>query len=1457
MHSQYAAERRHPSKRKISDNSVFKTWLEDHARVDDDGELSVSSAPSEGLSDAAAEISALIVTPREYQNELFERAKKKNTIVVLDTGSGKTLIAIMLLRYVLEQELEDRSRGCIRKTAFFVVDKVALCQQQYQVVHANLPFSVTKFYGEQQPMEQAPQHWNAQFEENMIIVCTAQILLDCLSHGFIKMKQINLLIFDEVHHAKKEHPYAAIMKRYYPRHDSEKPRVLGLTASPIDTGTLDMDSAVQRLESLMCSEIATVSDEVLEAGWVKREQKEKVRFYQPLRATQESYTELTRIIDEHARQIPQLNSSVHCAVKMGSALGPWCADRFWQVLLTNDAMKNMALQSAKNSETEFNYDRYESASSALESLRPLVDSHEFAALPTDDGAISSKLAVLRETLCSAFAENRATKCLVFVDEQYVAMILADYFGQPGTAPSGMAADFMVGLAKTSNLANMSQRQRMMKLNNFKYGDTNCLFATSVAEEGLDIPACDLVIRFDMCSSAIQYIQSRGRARKASSVYITMMEQDNNEHMKRLQNVMYDAQCLRRFCQNLPPDRQSGVYERIPEKELVVADTATLSSQNSMTVLARFVSTLAQGTDKNPTPEYVVSGTGTGFICWVILPDSAPFKSTSGSVEGSKIRARCAAAYEACERLIQLGSINENLQPTFKKQLPRMRNARLSLRSKKQKEYTMLLKPKMWTSLPAEIPTRLFQTFIEIHPGCAGVTTLALLTREKLPNIEPIGLFITTDLKVSAHLVAGGPVDVLPEQVQGLAAFTLRLFDDVFSKQFDAKNEEIPFFIAPTCTSSNGHEKGGVDWQRLEQMVLSTDEKLIADRGNLAHQQFVVDPHDGSRKFVLHEPEPTLRATDPTPADVPEHKSNAYLASDKSIMQYSCSTRGPHRQSIIFDTEQPVYRAMLLSLRRNFLDEKDVENFRQDQLCYITLQCLKLSPISADVARAALLLPSILYRLESALIVAEAVDLLGLSLPLQLALEAFTKTQINSDDEALDDEHDELGGQFNYERLEFLGDTFLKMATTIALYTRNPSANEFEHHVERMLLLCNKNLFNTALDLGIQAYIRSGSFDRRTWYPNLRLVRGKSAKTTVVQHLGDKTIADVCEAIIGAAYMTGVESGNMDEAVRAVTKVVNSANHDMSCFADYYAGFSAPGWHSSPGSASVRATVDRVAGLVGYRFRSPLLLRSVFTHPSYKAEEIPNYQTLEFLGDALLDMAVVDHLFRANPDAGPQWLTEHKMAVCGNQFLGWLCVGLGLQREILTADAAVPGQIRAYEERLAYLREADEAAAARDGRPPSKGYWTLATRPPKVLADVVEALLGAMFVDARYDYAVVRAFFERLVRPHLDDMDGYDALGAGHVVTQAAHALQGRYGCGRWRFCVSEVPCESRTGLPALTASDCVCALLVHGQVRWHAKAASAVEAKSKVAAMLLADLHGVGRDSYRAEMNCDCDSGRD
>ena len=67
---------------------------------------------------------AALNDPREYQLALFEKAKEENTIAVLETGSGKTLIAVLLIRHVLDKEVEDREKGLPHRTTFFMVSLI-------------------------------------------------------------------------------------------------------------------------------------------------------------------------------------------------------------------------------------------------------------------------------------------------------------------------------------------------------------------------------------------------------------------------------------------------------------------------------------------------------------------------------------------------------------------------------------------------------------------------------------------------------------------------------------------------------------------------------------------------------------------------------------------------------------------------------------------------------------------------------------------------------------------------------------------------------------------------------------------------------------------------------------------------------------------------------------------------------------------------------------------------------------------------------------------------------------------------------------------------------------------------------------------------------------------------------------------------------------------------------------
>jgi endoribonuclease Dicer len=501
----------------------------------------------------------------------------------------------------------------------------------------------------------------------------------------------------------------------------------------------------------------------------------------------------------------------------------------------------------------------------------------------------------------------------------------------------------------------------------------------------------------------------------------------------------------------------------------------------------------------------------------------------------------------------------------------------------------------------------------------------------------------------------------------------------------------------------------------------------------------------------------------------------------------------------------------------------------------------------------LLLPAILHRIEDYLIALEACALVGLDISPELALEAVTKDSDNTEDHGETQINFKKGMGQNYERLEFLGDCFLKMATSISLFVLQEKSDEFEFHVDRMVLVCNKNLFNTAVKLKLYEYIRSQSFNRAEWYPHgLTLLKGKGKGKTndLGDHtLGDKTIADVCEALIGAAFLEHNQPDSpwrpehWDNAVHAVTAFTSSEKHAVHCWNEYHAGYSKPEYQTASSTASQLDMAAKVETEHDYHFNHPRLLRSAFVHPSqpFGTERVPNYQRLEFLGDALLDMTSVSYLFYQHPDRDPQWLTEHKMAMVSNKFLGAVSVRLGFHRHLRHTHSILEKQIRDY---VADVQDAErEAEGAAD-------YWTSVKSPPKCLPDIVEAYVGALFIDSGFDFGQVQRFFDQHIKPYFVDMSIYDTFANDHPTIHLHNLLGTTMGCRDYRLLAREMP----TIDAAIGAGTrrCMAAVMVHDHIIADGTSSGSKYAKIKACVAALEKLDGLAPFEFRARFGCDC-----
>jgi endoribonuclease Dicer len=316
----------------------------------------------------------------------------------------------------------------------------------------------------------------------------------------------------------------------------------------------------------------------------------------------------------------------------------------------------------------------------------------------------------------------------------------------------------------------------------------------------------------------------------------------------------------------------------------------------------------------------------------------------------------------------------------------------------------------------------------------------------------------------------------------------------------------------------------------------------------------------------------------------------------------------------------------------------------------------------------------------------------------------------------------------------------------------------------------------------------------------------------------------------------------NEAVKAVKLFANSEDHVMEKWADYYAAYTKPKYQTTDATAAQTDLARMVEIKHPYHFKYPRLLRSAFVHPSqpFLWENVPNYQRLEFLGDSLLDMAFITHLFFKYPDRDPQWLTEHKTPMVSNKFLGAVCVKLGWHTHINQHTAMLSSQIRDY------VYEVEEAEREARG---AVDYWVSVSEPPKCLADVIEAFVAAIFVDAEFDFNVVQHFFDLHLKPFFVDMtlEAYENFASNHPTTRLSRLLGDNFGCNDWRMGAL----ETETLIPG-KGKAIAAMVLIHNKVHFHSLGQSGRYARVRASHAALEKLEGLPPFEFRSKYGCDC-----
>jgi len=492
---------------------------------------------------------------RDYQIELAAYGMKgMNYVACAPTGTGKTLIASM----IVANHLTNNPDGKV----LFLVNKVPLAEQQCCEVKNYIPNLQAQFItgdsGTQISLYQL-------FHENNMVVCTNGVFLNELKMAMLSsserlsLSNVTLLIIDECHNAKKNSPYAMIMEEYIKMKmkKTEKdslPQVVGLTASP-GAGENPQGEVGKTLEHLLnlCA--------LLDAqGGIKivREHKVELVHYsnQPdfdlLKTSQRSSPDLfldllhtkMKLLEEWI----QTNSQVSCPhSRQSQAYESWVVSQR-QLSEQRHGTIERDIRSA------FNY--LLCYYNALKMYRELNQHHAIAvlkekvSLKDKDKATHNEQwfqQIFHDLICKAdqipfpienpmllrlakllkeqFQLLPTTRGIVFVTTKDTAQRMCHWLQETSQLRGVIKPAVVTGQSK-EEVGGMTLAKQRDVIEQFRNGQLNLLVSTTVLEEGLDIPACNLVVRYNHVTNEIARVQAHGRARAEDSRCYAIMEMDS-------------------------------------------------------------------------------------------------------------------------------------------------------------------------------------------------------------------------------------------------------------------------------------------------------------------------------------------------------------------------------------------------------------------------------------------------------------------------------------------------------------------------------------------------------------------------------------------------------------------------------------------------------------------------------------------------------------------------------------------------------------------------------------------------------------------------------------------------------------------------------------------------------------------------------------------------------------------
>ena len=463
-------------------------------------------------------------SPRLYQQIILGTAVGKNTLVVLPTGLGKTALAFLL---------------SIQRLTIYPNSKILmlsptkpLCEQHVDTFRKHLylpPEKIVLFTGSVSPEKRA-ELW----KEAKVVISTPQGLENDVINRRVKLEEVSLLIFDECHHATGDYSYVWLADQY--EKTSRFARILAMTASP---GS-DIETVQEICNNLHIERVEVRTEEDpdvkpyiqnVKINWVK------VEFPPEFKAVQKHLKDCvkSKLIEAQnygycsrsdlgKGQMIQLQGELQQKISSG--------EKYFEILrsisLIAEALKvehGLELLESQGIIQLHNYLKkiqHEAITSTVKAVKNLaIDPNFKSALHLAEELVKNniehpKIPKLKELILQQIQEQSDAKIIIFTQFRGSAEEIVKLLNS-----MNIKNNIFLGQAKKNGLG-FSQKQQKEILDRFRNGEFNVLVATSVAEEGLDIPKVDCVLFYEPVPSAIRSIQRRGRTGRLEKGEVTIL-----------------------------------------------------------------------------------------------------------------------------------------------------------------------------------------------------------------------------------------------------------------------------------------------------------------------------------------------------------------------------------------------------------------------------------------------------------------------------------------------------------------------------------------------------------------------------------------------------------------------------------------------------------------------------------------------------------------------------------------------------------------------------------------------------------------------------------------------------------------------------------------------------------------------------------------------------------------------